>query len=173
MLRSQMQSIDQLVYRNRFAGQGRFFDLQGGTFYDPSVRGNGVAGFQNHHITGNQLVGMQYSQLAIPQHLAGGGGHSLQRFNGRFCFALLHNTQHRVEQHHDQDDTNFHQPFCQMTEVTGLGQLQKVQHGGGCRNHRCDHQNDQHRVLQLCKKTLQPGGFFCLLQLVGAVFLQT
>ena len=97
--------------------------------------------------------------MAVPQHLALGGGHGLQRLDGRLGLALLHHAQHRVQQHHHQDDEHLREALA----TEGVG------HGG----HRRRRQQDkQHGVLQLRQEPLQQGGFLRLLQLIGAVLLQ-
>ena len=56
-----------------------------------------------------------------------------------------------------------------MTKVPGLGQTQKVYHGGSRRHHSGHHQNDEHWVFQLVQETTEGRNFLCFLQLVGAV----
>ena len=159
LLAVQVQRFDDLMHRHALAGQGRFLDLQAGALQQAAVGGHCIAGFQHHHVTGHQLVGMQQHLFAVAQHLAGGGSHRLQGFNGRFGLALLVDAQDSVEQHHDQDDEHFGEAFAR--EVVG---------------HRRDrsrhHQDDQHRVFQLFDEPLQKRRFGCLLQAVGAVLLQ-
>ena len=142
------------------AGQRRLLDLHGGALQQPSVGGHGVAGLQQHHVAGHQLAALDDHLVAVPQHLALGGGHGLQGLDGRLGLALLHHAQHRVQQHHHQDDEHLGEALA--AECVG--------HGGHRR--RC-HQDQQHGVLQLRKEPLQQGGLLRLLQLIGAVLGQT
>ena len=155
----QAQRLDDLVDRHALAGKGSLLDLEAGALQQAAVCRDAVAGFQHHHITGHQLVAVHGLLLAVPQHLAGGGGHGLQRFDGRFGLALLQNTQHGVQQHHDQDNEHLGKAFpCQVV--------------GHSRDGGSHHQDHQHGVLQLCQEPLHHGGLFGILELIGAVFFQ-
>ena len=156
----QTQSLHHLVDGDAFAGEGGLLDFQAGAFQQTAVGGDAVAGLQDHHVAGNQLIAVKGSLFSVPQHLTGGGGHGLERFNGGLGLALLHHPQHRVQQHHDQDDEHLRQ--------TLLG------HEAGDGGHTgCNQQDNQHGVLQLGQEPLQKGGLFPVLQLVGAEFFKT
>ena len=157
MIVTKGKRVDHLIDGDRFTGEGGLFDFQRSVLDDTAISGHSVAGFQNDHIAGNQLVGVQADQLAIPQDFTGGGGHGLQRFDGGFGLALLEYAQNGVQQNHGQNDDDF-RPFV----FTG-------QHTGQRADTRRNQQDDQHGILQLGQKTLQQSGFFALLQLVGAV----
>ena len=148
-----------LIHRDALAGEGGFLDFQGGGLQQPTIGGHGVSGLQQHHISGHQVGAVQHGDLAVPQHLAGGGGHGLQGLNGGLGLALLHHAQNGVQQHHRQDDDNLRQ----------LLPGEDAGNGGHCGG---GHQNQQHRVLQLLQKTLEVGDLLGLLQAVGAVLLQ-
>ena len=155
----QAQRLDHLVDGDALAGEGGLLDLEAGTLQQAAVGGDRVAGFQQHHIARDQLVAVDRDLLAVPQHLAGGGGHGLQRLDGGFGLALLEHAQHGVQQHHDQDDKD-------------LGKALARDEVGHRRDGGRDHQDDEHGVLQLFDEALEQGGLFSVLQLVGAVLFE-
>ena len=103
------QYLNVLIYRHRFTGQRSFFNFQRSTFKDSAVRRHCIACLQHDHIAGDQLGRMQHDLLTVADHLTGGSGHGLQRFNGRLCFTLLDHAQNGIEEHHDHNDANLHQ----------------------------------------------------------------
>ena len=94
--------------------------------------------------------------LAAAQHLALCGRHGLQRFNGGLGLALLHDAEHRVEQHDREDDEHLREALAR----------ERVRHRG---HRRRSHQNEQHRILQLLEKALEKRSLRRLLQLVRPV----
>ena len=60
-----------LFHRKAFTGEGAFRALQAGTFQKASVRADGIARFQDHHITGDHLTPWDLYDLTVPQHLGG------------------------------------------------------------------------------------------------------
>ena len=98
--------------------------------------------------------------MSVPHHLAGGGRHGLQRFDGRFGLALLHHAQNGIEQHHHQDDGGFGEIFPRH----------KI---GDARHHRCRQQNQQHGVFQLLDEPLCQRRLGGPPQPVGAILPQT
>ena len=142
------------------AGEGGLLDLQGGALQQPPVGGNGVAGLQHHHVAGHQLTAFHHDLMSAAQHLAFGGGHGLEGFDGGLGLALLYHAQNGVEQYHGQNDEH-------------LGEALVAQGVGNGGNRRRGHQDQQHRVFQLGQKALEYGGLLRLLQLVGAVLGQT
>ena len=154
------EQLHRLGDGDAFAGEGGLLDLQGGTLQQPPVSGDGIAGLQHHHVAGYQLAALHYELVSAAQHLALGGGHSLEGFDGGLGLTLLHHAQNGVEQHHRQNDEH-------------LGEALVAQSvGDGGHRRRCD-QDQQHGVLQLGQKALEYGGLLRLLQLVGAVLGQT
>ena len=133
--------------------------LEAGALQQAAVGGDGVAGFQQHHVAGHQLVAVDGDLLAVPQHLAGGGGHGLQGFDGGLSLALLKDAQDRVQQHDDQDDKD-------------LGKALARDEVGHRRDGGRDHQDDEHGVLQLLDEALEQGGLLSVLELVGAVLFE-
>ena len=102
---------------------------------------------------------MEHGNLAVPQHLAGGGSHGLEGLDGGLSLTLLHHAQYGVEQDHHQDDEHLRKAL--VGENAGDGG-----HGSG------GQQNQQHGVLQLLHEALEIGDFLGLLQAVGAVLRQ-
>ena len=153
------QQLHRLGDGDALAGQRGLLDFHGGALQQPPVGGHGVAGLQQHHVAGHQLAVFNNGLVAAAQHLALGGGHGLQGFDGGLGLALLHHAQHRVQQHHDEDDEHLGEALA----AEGVG------HGGHRR--RCQ-QDQQHGILQLGQKALEQGGLLRLLQFVGAVFGQ-
>ena len=143
-----------------FAGEGGLLNLQGGTGQQPSVGGDRVPGLQQDDIAGYQAAALQLRDGAVPQDLAGGGGHGLQSLDGGLGLALLDHAQDGVQQHHRQDDQHL-----------GKGLVGQVVGDGG--HGRGGHEDQQHGVPQLLQKPLEQGGLGGLPQAVGAVFRQT
>ena len=158
-VRAEAQGLDDLIDGDGLAGEGGFLDLQAGTFNETAVCRDTVAGFQNHDVAGNQLVGVHDDLSAVPQDFTGGRRHGLQGFDGGLGLALLEHTQHRVQRHHHQDDAHLRQAFIR-DDIGDRG------------NRRRHHQDDQHGIFQLRQETLEQGGFFGVLELIGAVFFQ-
>ena len=103
---------------------------------------------------------MQVHLLTVTDDFTGCRCHGLQGFNGCFCLALLEHTQDGIQQNDNQDDDDFC-PFA----FAG-------QHASHCADGCRDQQDDQHRILQLVQETLQKGGLFAFLQLVGTILCQ-
>ena len=158
-VRAKVEGFDELVDRDAFTGQGGFLDLERGAFQDAAVGGNGIAGFQQHHIAGDNLGRVEGHGFAVTQDFAGGGGHRLQRFDRRFGLAFLVHAENRVEQHDNKDDDDF-------GEALTLKDAQRKGHSGRGK------QQQQHRVFELIQEPFEQGGLFGLLELVGAELLQ-
>ena len=152
-------SLGGLIHRDALAGEGGLLHFQGGRLQQTAVGGDSVPGLQDHHIPGHQVGAGKHGDLAVPQHLAGGGGHGLEGLNGGLGLTLLHHAQYGVEQHHHQDDEHLRKTL--VGEDAG-----DSGHGGG------GQQDQQHGVLQLLHKALEIGDLPGLLQAVGAVLCQ-
>ena len=155
----QAQGVDDLVDRDALAGEGCLLNLEAGALQQAAVGGNGVAGLQQDHVAGHQLVAVERNLFAVPQYLAGGGGHGLQGLNGGFGLALLKDAQHGVQQHHDQDDKD----FCKALLCDEVG------HG---RDGGCNDEDDEHGIFQLFDEPLKQGGLLSILEFVGAILFE-
>ena len=153
------QQLRRLGGGHALAGESGLLDLQRDALQQPPIGGDGVSGLQHHHIPGHQLAVLHHGLVAVPQHLAFGGGHGLERLNGGLGLALLHHAEHGVQQHHGQDDEHLREALA--AESIGDG-------ADGCGGH----QHQQHGILQLRQESAQQGGLLRLLQLVGAVRCQ-
>ena len=160
LLTVQSKRVDHLVHRHAFAGEGGFLNFEAGAFQQSAVGRHAVARFQNHHVAGNQIGGVETDLPAVAQHLAGGGGDGLQGFNGSFRLAFLEYTQNGIQQHDDQNDENLRH---------ALASKHIRDSGHGCSNH----QNHKHGILELFQKTLQHRRLFSVLQLVRTILFQS
>ena len=133
----------------------------------PCRYGNKAAGFDKVYIVSNIPLSQQYPNTQLSEQETYKAFlrridreyEMLESFDGGLGLALLHHAQHRVQQHHDEDDEHLREALA----AEGVG------HGGHRR--RCQ-QDQQHGILQLGQKALEQGGLFRLLQFVGAVFGQ-
>ena len=149
------QQLHRLGDGDALSGKRSLLNFQRSALQQPSIGGNGVAGLQHHHVAGHQLAALHHQLVAVPQHLAPGSGHGLERLNGGLGLALLHHAQNGVEQHHGQNDKHLREALA----------AERVGDGG---DRRRGHEDQQHGILQLGQKALEEGGLFRLLQLVGA-----
>jgi len=67
----------------------------------PPVRGHDIARLDRDDVAGNQLLGGDLRQLAVPPHLGLGDHHLLQGGDGRGGLPLLLQAHDRVEQRHE------------------------------------------------------------------------
>ena len=153
----QMDQVDELGDGDGFAGQGGLLHLHAGALQHASIRRDGVSRLQQHHIAHHQLLAADGDGLAVTQHLAGGGGHLLQCFDGLLRLALLIHAQHGVDDDHEQDDDHVGKAFV-------LHHRQHGADGGG------GQQNDDHGIGHLLEEPLDEGVLLGLRQLVSAVF---
>ena len=144
-----------LLHRHRFSRQGGLFDVQVDRFQQAEIGRDKVASLDQDDIAGHQLGRWHRLAVAVAQHLRFRGGQLLQRRQRLFGAPLLHNAQHGVQHHNDQDRG------CLLVIA---------QH---CRNERGNHQHDHHKVVELRQQRLPEGRAGGLGQLVGAILLQT
>ena len=153
----QVQKIHQLGDRDRLAGEGGLLHLHAGALQHAAVRRDGVARLQQHDITYCQILAANGNLFPVTQHLAGGGGHLLQRLDGFFRLALLKDAQHGIDHDHEEDHDHIGKAFV----------LHHGQHGaddGG-------RQQDQgHGIGHLLEKALDERILLSLGQLVFPVF---
>jgi hypothetical protein len=120
----------------------------------PHVGRHAVAGRQQHHVPWHQLGGVDVVLAAVAQHHGVRRQHvadGLQRLLG---LALLHEADHRIEDHHRHDDAGVHPVTHQ-------------------RGHQCSgHQHVEQQVVELPRQPLQQAGRLDLGQAVGAMAAQ-
>ena len=87
-----------LVGRHALARQGRLVDLQGAGRDDPPVRRHLVAGRDQHHVPGHQLLRRYLGFHAVAPDPGRGLHHRLQGVHGALGLALLAQPDHGVEQ---------------------------------------------------------------------------
>ncbi len=142
-----------LLYRYRFAGQGRFIGGEAGCFDEAAVCRDEITGLNQDQISGDQLPGRQLEQIALPDHLGCRCAQGFQGSKGSFCFIFLNHTQDGIEQDHGQDHD-------------GIGSLPDRQG-----DHRGSDQQQDQKFLELVKKHPPKGHPFLLVELVQAVLL--
>ena len=129
---------------------------------DAPVGGDGVAGLQQHHVAGHELRAGDDGDLAVAQHLAGGGAHRLQRLDGLFRLALLIDAEHGVDDDHDEDDDRIGDALDALLIDAGDGA-----DGGG------HDEDDDHGVRHLGEEALDERILLLRGELVAPVALQT
>ena len=122
-----------LVDRERLSRQGGFVDLEVYRVDQARVCGNKVPRFHQNDIPDHQFGRGNDVRLPVPDDLAGGRRHLLQRVERLFRLALLHDPKDRVQHHDDEDDETVH-PFA------------RVDNEG---YHRRDEENDDQNVCKL------------------------
>ena len=125
------QRLGLLVDRFGFSGERGFLDLQIDAFQDPSIRGNELADFQNHDVTGHEFRRGDLVRRAVTSHANGRHRHSLQGSESFFGTIVLNESQRRIQDHNRQDDNRI-----------GVF-VQKGRHAGR------DDQQDDHRFAEL------------------------
>ena len=138
----------------RFAGQCRLVHPQLRHLVQAQVGRHQVAGFEQHHAAGHQVLGLHH--LHLPAGAAHGGlrrRQLLQRLQGLVGAPFLPEADGRVEQHDQQDDHRAGQVADQA------------------RQHRRRQQHDDHEVAKLVQQALPRWARRRLGQAVGAVAL--
>ena len=153
---AQVNDVDELVHRHALTGQRRLLNLEAGTLEEASVRRNGIARFQQHHVADNQVFALDLHDLAVTQNLGGRCAHLLECFDRLFRLALLVNAEHSVNNDDKQDDENIGGRLALVDRGHGAD-------GGGSQ------QNEDHRVRHLHEEPLDERILFGCLQFVFAV----
>lgn len=139
-----------LVYGNAFAGEHRLLYAQAARLDDPQVAGDAVAGFDDHHVAGYDVLGLHLHPPAVTQYHRFRRKHFLDAFQRLFGLALLNETDQRVNQYDAEDHTTVHVV------------LQRQRHDA------CHQQHDYEHVAELRSQSLPCRATFCLGQEVGA-----
>ena len=155
----EIDNVNKLGDGHRLAGEGGLLDLQAGALQQAAVRGDRVAGLQQHHVAHHKLLTADDADLAVPQDLGGGGGHLLQSFNGLFRLVLLIYAQDGVDDDHGQDN-NY------------VGKALVLHHGQHAADQRGHQEDDDHGVCHLLQETPDQGFARRVRQPVFAVCLQ-
>ena len=150
-----------LFRRHGFASQRSFLRLEAGATKQTGICRNKVTGFQLNDVAGHQSGGIDHLFHTVTDHTGMGCGHIFQGIQGFFSLALLIHTHYGVQDHDQNDQAGFKQ-FSPIL----------LDHDHRQRDHGCDHQNDDHGILELVKETLERGLLLFLTQLVFAVLAQ-
>ena len=149
----QGDEVDELAHRDALAGEGRLLDLHGGAVKNAAVGGHRVPRLQNHHVAHDQILTLDRDDVALSQHLAGGGGHLLQGLDGLLGLVLLVHAQHRVDDDHEEDDEHIRKALAAVAGGQGADE-------GGRQ------QDQNHGVRHLGKELLDDRFLFGFLELV-------
>ena len=149
-----------LLHRHGLAGQRGLLDLHGSALEDTAVRGHGVAGLEQDHVTGDKLGAVHHDELTVADDLGLGGAHLLQGGQGLLALCLLDDAQGRVDDDDGHDDDHVGKVGLTLDEAGDGGD------GGG------HDQHDDHRVGHLLEEPDPHGRGLFLIQLVGAVLGQ-
>ena len=147
---SSRDGVDVLGGRQALPGERRLVDLERGRRDDPSVRGHEVAGLERDDVAGDQLLGRDLPQLAVPPHPCLDDHHLLERRHGGRGLALLAEAQVGVE---DRQQDQHH---------AGRHLLDRVD-----RQEAGDQQHDLHRVGVLPQEGVPAGLGLLRRELVG------
>ncbi len=137
-----------LLHRHRLAREGSLLDAEVHRLDEPHVGGHVVARLEQDAVAGHELAGGDGQGLPSPQHPRLGGGHLLERRQRLLGLRFLDHADHGVEDD-DEDD---------RTRVDVLAKDDGY--------HRCHHQDDDEKVLELPEKQREEGRPGLLLQLV-------
>ena len=110
-----VQRAGVLFGRHRFAGQGRFLDLQVDRFDQPRIGRHAVAGSQQDHVAGHELPGRDLALLPATEHGRGGGGHAAESVGRPLRAVLLR----EPEQNGKQDDGRDRNRLRTMSQYGG------------------------------------------------------
>ena len=108
--------------RGLFHGQGFprqrcLLHLQVAGFKQPAIRGNPVAGTQDHYIPRHQFPSRDLMFVTVPEHGGRGRRHPAQRFDRALSPIFLHKPEQCREQHDDGDGDG----LDAMTQKRGQG----------------------------------------------------
>ena len=92
------------VDRNRLAGKCRLFRPQVLNIDQAKVRRNLVPGFEQHDVARNQPLRGNHANLLAAQGSGFRGQHVANRVQRLFRFALLYESEQRIEQHYTEND---------------------------------------------------------------------
>ena len=143
-----------LFHRQALTGKGAFRAFQAGAFQQPTIGTHGVAGLQNHHVTGHHVPARYLEHRAVPHHLGRRSGHLLETVQRSSGFHRLHGTQDGVHGDDRQDD---HRAL-------------HISHGGG--DQRRQDQDDDDKVRKLLQEDPQHAFFLTAVEFIGAIGLQ-
>ena len=153
------------VCGDALARQSGFFRLQGSAFEDAAISGDGISGFEDDDIPDDDFLALYGEELTAADYLAGGSRHFFERFYGVLGAPLLNDAENGVEKHDGDDDDKFCKGFISPSHA--------VDDDGGEIDSRGRQKDDDHRVDELQKETLEHRGLFALRQLVSAVFFES
>ena len=144
-----------LFHRHRLAGERRFLDLEVHRLHQPKVRRNEIARFEQHDVPGDEFAAGNDNLVPVADHGRVRRGHLLERRKRLLGLGFLDHADDGVQgdDEHDRD------------RVHVLAQRQRHQ--------RRDHQDDDEVVVELVHQQRQEPGARALVQLVGAVLLQS
>ena len=136
-----VDSVDVLLDRMTFAGEGRFVDLEVDRGDDAAISGYAIAGFDDDDVSGNQLDRRHGLHLSVTTHAGGRREHSLQSVEGCFGAIFLDEADGGVGEDHHQN----HQRCLQFSGD------READRGGA-------EKDEDQEVLEL-KDELLPGGY--------------
>ena len=146
-----------LRHGHGLAREGRLLDLHGRALEDAAVRRHGVAGLEDHDVTHDEVLRVDLDLLAVPDDLARGGGHLLERRERLLGLGLLHDAEDGVEDDDEHDDDH-------------VGEVGLALHHARCgRDDRSHDQHDDHGIAHLLEEADPEWGPLGLLELVWAV----
>ena len=95
-----------LLHVGRLPRQRRLVHFQRVRFNEADIGGDDVAGFEQHHVAGDQVGGSHFQDLAVAQHLGLAGGHLLEGFHGFFGPVFLNKADDGIDHDNGQDDVS-------------------------------------------------------------------
>ena len=155
--------LELLRHRHALAGQRRLVGLKVRHLDEAGIRRNLVAGFDQHDVAGDDVMGRDALPIAVANDRGLRRGQRHQRADRFLRARLLDEPEHRVEDDDRHDDDRF----------VGQRALARVlQHPFDHRNHNGDQQDDHQEIFELLQQPFPPRRFRRALQPVRAVLLQ-
>ena len=98
-----------LVDGHGFAGQNRLFDLEAARLDEPQIGGDTVARLDQHQIARHQVDGVNALSSPVTEHGGPWCEHPPDRLHRLFGAAFLNEADHRIDDHHRQDDAGINE----------------------------------------------------------------
>ena len=143
-----------LVDTDRFTGERTLLHVEIVTLQQTHIGGHLVAGFEHHHIAGNQQIGIELMSFTAAQCHAADLQQLTNGGQGALCLALLQQAEQGIDDDHPENHGAIDPVIRKPTQAGGQQQYIDQQ------------------IIELPSETVQPGLALRRRQPVGAIFGQ-
>ena len=158
--------INKLSNGNGFTRQCRLFYLKACVFKYTRICRNCIACLEKNDVTNNEILAVNYLNLAVAKNLRGRRRHLLKSLDRLLCLALLINAENSVYDDYGENDDNVGKALALAGMVDALVNRKSTA------DSRRDQKNNGHRISELLKEASNQGFALCRREHVLSVRLQ-